>query len=150
MTRKMLLGLFALAAALLLAGGAALAREIDCGGGQCVGTDRADAMFGTTGEDDISGRDGNDTIAGDPAVSPFIYGDDLIRGGAGRDDIRDGNHGDPDVDQIFGGKGADRIDVREGDNSRDVVDCGPGTDTVLLDETDTVTNCETVDHRPIS
>lgn len=42
---------------------------------------------------------------------------------------------------LSGGNGSDVIDVRTG--MEDLVDCGPGTDTVAFDPgVDTVPNCE--------
>ena len=135
---------FLVAIALLLAGGAVLAKDFSCAtpiDNPCVGTKKADTIIGTAGDDVINGRGGNDTIAGDPFISS---GDDLIRGGAGNDDISDPFIGN-DVDTIFGGKGDDTINVREGadfSDNPDVVDCGPGTDTVFVDPGDTRLNCE--------
>jgi Ca2+-binding RTX toxin-like protein len=74
---------------------------------------------GTAENDTLKGRGGNDTIIG--------------RG---------------DSDRLFGGRGADRINARErGEAEQDLVDCGPGRDTVLTDNTteDTISaNCEVV------
>jgi hypothetical protein len=40
------------------------------------------------------------------------------------------------------------IQVDEGDGSHDVVDCGPGQDTVFFDQVvDTVVNCERLNPR---
>ncbi len=132
---------FLVAMALLLAGGAVLARQIDCTGGLCVGTKKADSLVGTAGDDEIVGRAGNDTLIGDPDNST---GDDLLRGGGGKDSISDPFDGN-DVDTVFGGNGNDTINVREGaafSDAPDVVDCGPGTDTVIVDPGDSRLNCE--------
>jgi Ca2+-binding RTX toxin-like protein len=126
---------------LLVAGGAVLAKNIDCPGGLCTGTKKADSLVGTTGDDEIVGRGSNDTLIGDPANST---GDDLLRGGSGDDAISDPFDG-ADVDTVFGGKGNDTINVREGasgGDDPDVVDCGPGTDAVIVDGNDTRLNCE--------
>jgi hypothetical protein len=50
-----------------------------------------------------------------------------------------------DSDAVFGGAGSDRIDLRDGDGE-DFASCGPGEDTVWLDEGDTLLDdtCETV------
>jgi hypothetical protein len=124
----------------LLASGTALAKDIVCKGGLCVGTNRADSMVVSSGAaaDQIVGRRGNDNI--NPGT-----GDDEVRGGGGADTIRD-NTNDGDVDTFFGGKGNDFIDVREfrPDDEPDFVDCGPGTDTVFADPNDHLTNCEIV------
>jgi Ca2+-binding RTX toxin-like protein len=134
--RNLILALAVVTVLLLLAGGAVLAKDITCTGGPCVGTRRADTFTGTGGADQITGRAGNDLIDSGE-------GDDEVRGGRGADHITD-NVPVPDIDTIFGGKGNDIIDVREGrpDEEPDVVDCGPGTDTVFVDPTDTRLNCE--------
>ena len=134
MKRTVMLVLLAVAAALLLAGGVALAQEITCGGGRCEGTAQADQIAGTAGDDEILGRGGDDTIRGNG-------GGDVVRGGAGHDTISvTGRDRQPDA--VFGGFGDDLIGVDE-NNSADQVDCGPGTDTVIFDKgVDTVTNCE--------
>jgi Ca2+-binding RTX toxin-like protein len=141
MNQRVILMLGVLAAAVLLTGGAVLARNIDCTGGLCTGTKKSDNLVGTAGDDEIVGRGGGDTLIGDPVNST---GDDLLRGGGGNDTISDPFDG-ADVDTVFGGKGNDVINVREGasgGDDPDVVDCGPGTDTVVVDPTDTRLNCE--------
>ena len=137
MNRMMMLTLAVVPVVVLLAGGIALAKSIECGGGPCVGTRRADTMTASSPADQINGRGGNDRIDGS-------LGDDEVRGGRGNDTIID-NVPLTDVDSIFGGKGNDSIDVREGaagGDKPDFVDCGPGTDTVFVDPTDTRLNCE--------
>src|SRR5215208_2502301 len=114
MNRMTMLALL-VAMALLLVSGVVLARIIDCTGGLCTGTRKADNIVGTTGDDEINGRRGFDTLIGDPS-------------GGGEDDITDNFPGN-DVDTIFGGNGNDTINVREGaafSDTPDVVDCGPG------------------------
>ena len=53
-----------------------------------------------------------------------------------------------DSDRFFGGSGGDLMNARErGEAEGDLVDCGPGRDTVLTDNTteDTIlSNCEVV------
>src|SRR5215213_9650108 len=141
MNRMTILALL-VAMALLLVSGVVLARIIDCTGGLCTGTRRADNIVGTTGDDEINGRRGNDTLIGDPIGGE---GDDLMFGGAGDDDITDNFPGN-DVDTIFGGNGNDTINVREGaafSDHPDVVDCGPGDhDVIIADPTDQRTGCE--------
>ena len=144
MTRTTVLALLAVAVALLLVGGVVLAaKEITCTGGLCVGTKKAERLIGTEGDDEIVGRGGGDALIGDPVAGT---GDDLLRGGSGHDTISDPFAG-ADVDTIFGGKGDDVINVQEGaafNDDPDVVDCGPGTDTVFVDANDTRLNCEFV------
>ena len=68
-------------------------------------------------------------------------GDDRVAGGHGSDTLRGG----PGRDTIFGGDENDRIDVRDG--VRDVVDCGPGDDSAVVDRLDVVRRCERVARR---
>ena len=136
MNRKTIATLAVVVVALLLASGVVLARSITCPGGVCLGTKRADTITGTVGTDEINGRGGGDTIDGG-------NGSDTIAGGGGNDTITDIGVV-PDIDRVSGGKGNDIIDVREGDpgDAPDQVDCGPGTDTIFFDATDTRANCE--------
>jgi hypothetical protein len=76
-------------------------------------------LIGRGGKDDLRGRGGDDCIDGG-------RGKDVIRGGGGRD-------------EIDGGAGKDVIRSRDG--KRDVVDCGPGRDTVKADEKDKLRRC---------
>jgi Ca2+-binding RTX toxin-like protein len=76
-------------------------------------------------------------VAGGVALAKTINGDDgpnnlngtaqadVIRGYGGNDEIRPG----AGVDQVYAGRGADFVSSR-GDDSRDVVRCGRGKDTV--------------------
>ena len=67
---------------------------------------------------------------------------DRIAGDAGSDRM-DGNSG---ADRITGNSGNDRITSL--DNSRDRVDCGTGSDSVLADRRDVVSrSCERVRRR---
>jgi Ca2+-binding RTX toxin-like protein len=134
MTRNVILALIVVTA-LLLAGGAVLAKDVFCTGGECVGTKRADTIADSTGNDQIRAGAGGDDINGNG-------GGDVIRGGLGNDTI-DVSGLDSQRDTIFGGKGDDLIGVDE-NNSADKVDCGAGNDTVFFEKgVDTVTNCET-------
>ena len=137
MKRNVILALVVMTA-LLLAGGAVLAKSVTCTGGPCDGTKRADQITGSVLADTINGRRGGDTIDGG-------NGNDTINGGGGNDTIVD-NGNVPDIDNITGGDGNDTINVREGDpnDAQDKVDCGPGTDTVFIDSTDLRINCEIV------
>jgi Ca2+-binding RTX toxin-like protein len=98
-----------------------------------AGDDRAD---GGRGDDTIDGGRGDDTLRGGA-------GDDRLRGGAGADWLTD-HRG---TDRLSGGAGNDRIDARDqrgSDDRRDVVDCGAGDDTALVDSDDVVLHCEHV------
>jgi Ca2+-binding RTX toxin-like protein len=70
----------------------------------------------------LEGRGGDDVLRG-------LGGNDRLVGGSGRD-------------RLFGGAGNDRLLAH--DSQRDVVDCGPGRDTAIVDRKDVVTGCEKV------
>jgi Ca2+-binding RTX toxin-like protein len=117
----------------------------------CAGTNSADTMggdgqdnriFGCGGDDVISGADGGDTIVGD--------GIDLSVCPGG---------GDTGADRIYGGPGNDLIahgfavslgpllGLTKADGHRDLIDCGPGDDTVFINvsvDNDVAINCEHV------
>lgn len=95
----------------------------DSGHHVLTGSRFGDVIYGTEGRDRIGGGAGNDVIEGGG-------GADVLTGGAGRE-------------LISGGTGDDRILVRDG--ARDVVYCGPGRDTVVVDALDSVArDCERV------
>ena len=99
-----------------------------------AGDDRAN---GGRGNDDINGGRGNDHINGGA-------GDDRMAGGRG-DDVLTDNRGS---DHFSGGSGDDRINARDRrgrDDARDVIDCGAGDDTALVDDDDVVRHCEHVE-----
>lgn len=83
-------------------------------------TKRADRLLGTYGDDVINGLGGNDKING-------REGDDRLTGGPGKD-------------RILGGSGNDRINAKDG--AADLVNCGAGKDTAIVDKKDRVTGCE--------
>jgi Ca2+-binding RTX toxin-like protein len=87
--------------------------------------------------EDIHATAGNDVLTGSSATN-------IIRGYGGGDQITGG----AGVDLLFGDGGMDTpgndtILARDGNGER--VDCGGGTDKVVGDATDTVSDCETVD-----
>lgn len=99
-----------------------------------VGTNGADVIHGTAGDDVIVGLGGSDTIygyAGDDTICGG-GGNDVIFGGGGRDTIK-GNGGD---DELDGGSWGDRIvggpgdDVLIGDRGSDKMKGGPGWDVI--------------------
>ena len=152
-----------LALGLLLTGGVALAGFVECTGGQCLGTEASDSMFGldaASPRDVIFGLGARDEIAtnrgddfanggpGDDAVHGQLGNDDL-RGGSGRDFITGGRGND----FMGGGIGNDSIVATEsaifGPPEADEVDCGEDAngldvDTAFVDRIDTVRNCEKV------
>jgi hypothetical protein len=130
------------------------------------GTD--DTITGSSGRNILAGLGGNDRILG-------LGGDDQLEGGLGNDelagaegqDILGGGDGDdaldggPGVDRFWGDEltacisglcasGQDRILARDG--AAEAINCGPGTDTAVVDAIDEVHSsvgpsdrCETVD-----
>ncbi|MGK7900839.1 MAG: Calx-beta domain-containing protein [Hormoscilla sp.] len=95
-----------------------------------------DIIYGTSGNDAITGTGENDIIvarAGNDLVFPF-QGDDLVIASAGNDSI-DGGDGDdiiragPGNDQLDGESGNDLLD---GDQNRDTLTGGPGRDIFVL------------------
>jgi len=88
-----------------------------------------DEFFGTNaGDDTLVGSAGPNLLDGGP-------GNDTVDGGAGND-------------QLKGGSGNDTIRARDG--YADVVSCGPGTDTAVVDQLDTVAaDCESVDRADV-
>ena len=112
-----------------------------------IGNDR---LFAGEGNDTVNGNFGRDLISGGP-------GDDRSTGGPGNDKIfanrgvdesfgGDGNdvlwalaRADvplPGVDTLHGENGNDRFRTRDGEP--DVIDCGAGRDTAVLDEVDVI------------
>lgn len=91
-----------------------------------VGNGNSNFLFGSFGDDELSGRGGNDVLFGG-------FGDDLIRGGNGNDlmfggfgnDIIRGGNGN---DLAFGGFGNDRM---FGGNGDDLMFGGSGNDRMV-------------------
>ena len=115
-----------------------------------VGYDGDDLVYGGEGHDALYGKGGADTIRGEsgPDYLSGQWGRNSLHGGDGADTIS----GDYGEDRIYGGEGDDTIEagsvyrasVSEPDGRRDLIDCGPGTDTVSYEkEVDRVeSNCE--------
>jgi Ca2+-binding RTX toxin-like protein len=100
-----------------------------------VGLSAGDVIDGGDGTDalDLSGEVVGMTVSLDELLVETVIGtlgDDVLIGGAGND-------------RLQGGSGADRIEARDG--GADTVDCGPGSDVAIVDETDSVTGCESVE-----
>ena len=53
--------------------------------------------------------------------------------------------GGPGKDTVSGGVGSDTVAAVDG--ARDVIDCGAGKDTAIVDAVDVVKGCETVKRR---
>lgn len=113
------------------------------------GTNRADILTGTAGNDDMDGRGGNDQMRGGAGNDDMDGGDgnDRMWGDAGRDDmdggrgndwlhggagndILNGGRGD---DTLTGGAGADVFEFRRGDGRDLIADFTNGVDLIELD-----------------
>jgi Ca2+-binding RTX toxin-like protein len=119
-TRKMATVLAVGALFLLVGTGVAFAVTTLCEQAVCDGTPQRDLITGNASDNSISGRAKGDTINDTEG---------------------------PDGDTIRGGKGNDKINVREGNNganNKDFVNCGPGKDTVFMDDNDEAVSCERI------
>ena len=88
-----------------------------------TGSEFDDTLFGNAGANVIRGLGGDDTIDGRAGADRLSGGDgkDTVTGGSGNDVMAGGSDDDvfpfsnyADTATIFGGDGADRIDVRQG------------------------------------
>jgi Ca2+-binding RTX toxin-like protein len=95
------------------------ANDGEAGEGDNVAND-VEAVYGGQGNDTLTGGSRADTIDGEG-------GNDTITGGGS-------------ADFLYGGPGNDTINARDG--KADTIDCGPGSDRVIADKSDSVTNCE--------
>jgi Ca2+-binding RTX toxin-like protein len=99
-----------------------------------VGTDDADTLVGTNGNDCIFGLGGDDDIRARRGADIVFggRGDDTVRGNRGRDELNGGSCNDT----LLGGRGADTIrggngdDTISGHRGPDVLIGGPGDDTL--------------------
>ena len=125
--RRTLFLLTAMALALVVGGGLALAATV-------AGTDRAETLYGTAYTDTIRAHGGDDEMYG-------LSRADRLYGGEGND-------------QIFGGRGDDVIYAMNG--QRDIIFCGPGHDEVYHDWKDydnrpgELRHCELLNGPPVS
>src|SRR5215210_5521175 len=94
MRRTMLLSAIVVPATLLIVG-VAYARTIDCTGGDCTGTNKADTMNGSPNDDRMLALDGPDTLYGLGGMDALKGkgGADRVDGGEGNDIVRGGTHG---------------------------------------------------------
>jgi len=120
-----------------------------------------DKMYGGQGGDYLFAGAGVDRLYGQGEPDRLLSGnttldgrqddltDDYYYGGAEDDEFLVG--GLNGVDRVFGGTGDDDIWVagNAATGAKEIVECGPGTDTVHFDEgVDVVMNCEV--ERPVS
>jgi Ca2+-binding RTX toxin-like protein len=99
-----------------------------------VKADVVDSRF-YSGRVSFHSRAGNDTFLGGP-------GADVADLGLGNDVADPG----PGSDLVLGGDGDDSVAARDGFG--DVVECGPGNDTVTADRADVLSGCENVSLPP--
>ena len=103
-----------------------------------VGTSSGEQINGTRNAEEIRGLEGSDEISDG-------LGADLIYGGTGDDNLI-GTPSDTSVDRFYGGSGEDIFQPRDVPAVKDIVSCGPGTDTVYADKADDVEgDCERVE-----
>lgn len=121
------------------------------------GTDTADVIIGSKGDDTIYGGDGDDVICGGRGADD-IHGDggnDAIFGEKGDDTLR----GNDDDDLIYGGRGNDNISGDEGEDvmygndghdilngvdsvpSEDKLEGGDGRNLCFVDAADETDDC---------
>jgi Ca2+-binding RTX toxin-like protein len=98
-----------------------------------AGTDGNDLVKGLQGNDHLDGGNGDDCVRGGP-------GSDQAEGGQGNDQVNGGQR----PDSLSGGPGDDLVKAVAG-TTRDVIACGPGTDTARVEKRDVVKqDCERV------
>ncbi len=171
--RRVAFVLMAMALALVLASGVALAvNKVGTDGPDTLrGTNRADnllgmggndVLFGLGGGDNLLGGEGRDVVLGGNESRPQ-GGDKNLVGGPGNDIVATGKGSDNAVggegndylfecclresskDTLSGGSGNDVIDVWHKPAFKDIVVCGDGFDYVLADPKDVVApDCERV------
>jgi Ca2+-binding RTX toxin-like protein len=124
--------LLAMCLVVLLSAGTALAALP-----RIVGTNSGEQINGTKNAEEIHGLEGSDEISDS-------LGADLVYGGIGGDNLI-GTASDTSVDRYYGGSGEDIFQPRNVPAVKDMVSCGPGTDTVYADKADVVGgDCEQV------
>ena len=135
-----------------------------------IGTNADNNMFGLAGADVMRGKGGADYVRGDrgpdetrggAGADTSVWGgsfddggnfndrsDDTVYGGGGADTLL-GGFARSGVDHLYGDGGDDTINAAQRNSGMDttvtkeVIDCGPGRDTVYYDEgRDDVKDCE--------
>lgn len=109
-------------------------------GSRFVGSPGPDVFQGFDYADTLDGAAGDDTIEGG-------YGDDVITPGPGRDTVNADAREGCNVLQCRAPVGNDTIHARDGE--ADSIDCGVGTDRAIVDQHDTIANCETVERAAV-
>ena len=111
-----------------------------------TGTNKSEQISGLGAADRINGAGGDDLVEGDQGSDELGdgLGQDAVYGGSGKDNLI-GQGGDTSRDRFYAGIGDDIIQPFDSPAVEDVVNCGPGTDTVYADKADIVRdNCERV------
>ena len=128
---------------------------------QMFGEAGNDTMVGKRGADYVRGDEGKDALYGNGGSEQFLWGggfdaggnfsdrrDDVVYGGTG-DDFIVGGFAKRGVDRLYGEKGDDTIDAAQENSgtgvavTKEIIDCGPGKDTVYYDKgKDDIKNCE--------
>ncbi len=144
-TKRASLLVAAMAAALMLGAGVALANEVPCEGGElgwsdpCGGDDPStrpsegdDVFYGSDFKDFMEGKGGDDSGEGKGEADHMNGGEDsdTLDGGAGGDSM----NGGPGNDFFYGGEGNDRWGV--GDEGNDTLEGNAGGDWLSGDEGD--------------
>lgn len=150
--RRLAVLLATMGLALFTSAGVAFALTLDCTANRgCVGTDLPDTLNGSSGSDDMDGRqadddlfgnDGSDWMSGD-AYAPTdtsTDGNDNISGGIGNDSMV----GYGGADDLSGGDDSDFIDAIENSDNpgEDTVTGGGSNDFIFaIDQTKDTINC---------
>jgi Ca2+-binding RTX toxin-like protein len=171
--RRIVLVLVAMALAMMLTSGVALAvNKVGTNGPNLLrGTDEGDNLLGRGGQDDLFGKAGSDNLVGGSGRDNVIGGSERLPGGGDKNLA-----GGPGNDLVLPGLGSDNALGEEGNDllaepsfrealedtysggpgddvflasnrpaSGDIVTCGRGLDRVLADRKDTVVgDCERV------
>jgi Ca2+-binding RTX toxin-like protein len=159
MKRRAIILMVTMTAALIVAGGVALAEVVICNATPpCYGTSERDDINGSTfgetikalgGDDRVQAGGGNDTVYGSSGNDNELRGEggnDTAYGGGGNDIIgADTSDTLGSTDRSYGGGGKDTIFA--GDGNLDIIDCGKGkAEEVTYDDNatvkDTIKNCE--------
>ena len=123
----------------------------------------ADFVLAGIGKDRVNGNGGDDELLFGGEVRPLDSetptdfldkSDDVVHGGPGNDQMIIGGFGQGGQDRVYGDDGDDQILVAQRGSgfdvkvTKEIVDCGPGDDTVYRDKgVDMVkANCETVEN----
>jgi Ca2+-binding RTX toxin-like protein len=147
--RRVALGLAAMALAMLLASGVALAvNKIGTDGPDTLsGTKKADNLLGKGGKDVLHGLGGGDDLVGGTG-NDAVWGDrgsDNLLGAEGNDYLSDGAFTEFSEDNLSSGGGNDVLDAINQPAFGDTIVCGRGFDRVLADRKDVVApDCEKV------